>query len=43
MAIPDLVKEGFLHYCLFLVKSEYNHITMGVSHNLKAISNGDNA
>ena len=43
MTIPDLVKESFLHYYLLLVKSEYNHITMAVSHNLKAIPNCDNA
>jgi len=26
MTIPDLVKEGFLHYYELLVKSKYNHI-----------------
>jgi 20S proteasome alpha/beta subunit len=35
MTIPDLVKEGFLHYHELLVKSKYNHITMAVSYTLK--------
>jgi len=35
MTIPDLVKEGFLHYYELLVKSKYNHITMAVSYTLK--------
>jgi hypothetical protein len=43
MTIPDFVKEGFLHYYVLLVKSEYNHITIAVNHTLKAIAYGDNA